>query len=287
MDLVSELMATGFAKVIVLNGSECDYPMLGSILLALWPYEAEKQPTTRDAWIHPYYFASQQAYEAATSVARKHIDEGVEWREDIRLKPIFARLACFSQGRNTLSYTKEYGSRFHVQILTVRTALPATDHLQQKDNLLHCGDCHLCEAVCPVNALEGGIFHRDRCLRNWQIGGQIYPETVRVNMGNRLIGCDECQRCCPHNKPPIGETHPGFPVEDILENPKESAKVLRAHIGATITMANRLLGGACVIAGSTNRVDLLGSLLPLTESPSNAVAEHASWAAEQLNDIKL
>lgn len=106
--------------------------------------------------------------------------------------------------------------------------------------------------------------------------------TVRDAMGNRLIGCDACQRCCPHNQEPSGETHPPFPLEEILCNPKEAAKVLRAHIGATITMFNRVLGGACIIAGCLDRVDLLPVLEELTESPSAAVAEHAAWAVKRL-----
>lgn len=282
MDLIAELKAAGFTSVIVLDGAECGYPEAGSILLALWPYEAEGQPAREEGWIHPYYFASQAAYRAADDIAKKHVQDGVVWREDIRLKPIFARLPGFSQGKNTLSYTREYGSRFHVQMLTVTPALPATEHLEDNVHALHCGDCRLCEMACPTNALEDGIFHRERCLRNWQISGQIYPEHVRPAMGNRLIGCDECQRCCPHNAVPKGASYPPFPLEEILENPKEAAKVLRAHIGATITMFNRLLGGACVVAGCTERVDLLPCLYDLAESPSAAVAEHARWAIDQI-----
>lgn len=282
MDIVAELQQAGFARIIVLDGAECGYPDVDSILLALWPYTAEKHPAHEEAWIHPYYFASQQAYRAADNIAKAHADEGVVWREDIRLKPIFSRLPDFTQGRNTLSYTKEFGSRFHVQILTLTPGIPATYHLEPEMHELHCGDCHRCEAACPTNALEGGVFHRERCLRNWQISGQTYPAAVREKMGNRLIGCDECQRCCPHNEAPAGETHPPFPLEEILSNSKEAAKVLRAHIGATITMFNRVLGGACIVAGCTDRVDLLPILEELTESPSNAVSEHAKWAVERI-----
>ena len=283
MDLINELLAAGFARVIVLDGSECGYPDAGSVLLALWPYEAEKIPYAKDAWIHPYYYSSQRAYRKADDIAKAHAADGVLWRDDVLVKPIFARLNVFTQGRNTLSYTEDFGSRFHVQMLTTQQQLPATHHLQKDKHHLHCGDCHRCEAACPTNALEGGVFHRERCLRNWQVSGQIYPEDVREKMGNRLIGCDECQRCCPHNLVAEGETAP-IPVllEDILNNPKASAVELRKYIGATITMFNRVLGGACIVAGCTGRIDLLPRLLELTESPSEAVATHARWAVEQI-----
>ncbi len=287
MDVVGELKAAGFARVIVLDGADCGCPDVGSLLLALWPYEAEQTPATDEAWIHPYYFASQAAYLAADRIAKAHREQGVAWREDIRLKPIFARLPGFTQGRNTLSCVEGFGSRFHVQMLTVTPGIPATHHLEKEVHPLRCGDCHCCEAACPTGALEGGVFHRERCLRNWQVSGQVYPETVREKMGNRLIGCDECQRCCPHNKAPEGEAHPPFPLEDILANPKEAAKVLRDHIGATITMFNRVLGGACIVAGCMDRVDLLPHLQELTESPSAAVSEHAKWAVDRIKMKQL
>ncbi len=283
MDIINELLNAGFARVIVLDGAECGYPDAGSVLLALWPYEAEKEPYAGDAWIHPYYYSSQRAYRMADDIAKAHAEDGVLWRDDVLVKPLFARLEGFTQGRNTLSYTEDFGSRFHVQMLTTKEPLPPTHHLQQEKHELHCGDCHRCEAACPTNALEGGVFHRERCLRNWQVSGQIYPDAVRDRMSNRLIGCDECQRCCPHNRAPEGDTTPiPVPLEDILNNPKAAAIELRKYIGATITMFNRVLGGACIVAGCTERRDLLPRLLELTESPSEAVATHAKWAVKKI-----
>lgn len=283
MDIVQELLNSGFDRVIVLDGAECGELADSSVLLALWPYEAERKPYSEDAWIHPYYYCSQRAYRAADDLAKAHVAEGLVWREDILLKPIFARLPGFTQGRNTLSYTAEYGSRFHVQILTLTPGIPATHHLEREKHALHCGDCRRCVEACPTNALEGGVFHRERCLRNWQVSGQIYPQEIREKMGNRLIGCDVCQRVCPHNAPPEGKTIP-IPVtlEEILHSPKSAAIKLRKYIGATITMFNRVLGGACIVAGCTGRVDLLPRLEELTESPSEAVATHAKWAVEQI-----
>ncbi len=283
MDIVRELLDAGFDRVIVLDSAECGHPEAGSVLLALWHYQAEKEPYAEDAWIHPYYYTSQRAYRAADDIAKAHADDGVLWREDILLKPIFARLPGFAQGTNTLSYTEDFGSRFHVQILTLENPIPPTHHLEAQRHALHCGECHRCVDACPTNALEGGVFHRERCLRNWQVSGQIYPEEIREKMGNRLIGCDVCQRTCPHNAPPEGETHP-IPVtlEEILDHPKQAAIELRKYIGATITMFNRVLGGACIVAGCMGRVDLLPRLEELTESPSEAVATHAKWAVEQI-----
>ena len=37
MDIVAELKAAGFRRVVVLDGAECGCPEVGSLILALWP----------------------------------------------------------------------------------------------------------------------------------------------------------------------------------------------------------------------------------------------------------
>lgn len=281
MNVIDCLSEAGFAQVIVLDGVDCGESASCSVLLALMPYTAAKRPS-EGAWIHPYYDVSQQAYMAAVAIARE--TEGATLRDDIRVKPIFARLPAFTQGRNTLSYTKEYGSRFHVQILTVTPPIPATDHLTEEPHGLHCGDCHACEAACPTNALEGGVFHRERCLRNWMFSGQIVPEAVREQMGNRLIGCDVCQLVCPHNAVPVTADASALSLQELLSSPKAAAQSLRSRIGANLAIPNRVLSQSCILAGCSGDKTLLPLVEALRNHPSPVVAEHAAWAAEKLNN---
>lgn len=283
MDIIAELQSGGFARVIALDAAECRVPEADTVLLALWPYEAEKEPNSADAWIHPYYLASQQAYEAAAAIAKARGADGLMLRDDIRVKPIFSRLPGFSQGRNTLSYTEGFGSRFHVQIFTLTPGVSATHHLEVENHALHCGSCRKCIDACPTNALEDGVFHRERCLRNWQMSGQPIPEELRAHMGNRLIGCDTCQWVCPHNAPAKGDSHPQVSLEALLCTPKETALALRPRIGVNLTIPNRVLGQACLIAGCSGRKMLLPLLEQLACHPSPAVAAHAKWAIERLN----
>lgn len=281
MNIVEQLLAAGFTRVIVLDGAECGVEA-DSVLLALWGYAAQRRPEECGAWIHPYYFASQKAYEAAAATVREHAEEGAALRDDIRLKPIFARLPGFSQGRNTLSYVEGLGSRFHVQTLTLTPGIPATHHLEQVDHALHCGDCRRCEAACPTGALEGGVFHRERCIRNWQMSGQPVPVEVRARMGNRLIGCDECQRCCPHNAPEESAGQAMVDLAELLRQPKRAATALRPVIGVNLTIPNRVLSQACLIAGCSGDASMAELLRPLLTHPSPTVSEHARWALEAL-----
>ena len=105
------LLDSGFHHAVVLDGAECGLDAEQSLILALWCYEAEKQPASDGAWIHPYYFASQKAYTAASSLVKSGAFPGLALRDEIRVKPIFARLPDFSQGTNTISYIRGIGSR--------------------------------------------------------------------------------------------------------------------------------------------------------------------------------
>jgi len=279
VDLPELFAERGFSRVFVLDGAACGIPE-PALILAAMPYAAEAVPAAEDAWIHPYYPVSQRAYRAARELAE--MVPGLALRPDIRVKPIFARLGELTQGRNTLSYLPETGSRFHVQIFTLDRSLPPNAALLPAPKPLHCGSCRRCMEVCPAGAITEEGFVRERCLRFWQLSGKPAPEALRPLMGNRLIGCDDCQRCCPHNTAPRADAAPAFPLERLLASPGEAAADLAGQIGANLALPNRLLTQACLIAANTARTDLLPCLARLREHPSAAVAESAAWAVEAL-----
>lgn len=287
MDLVQRLKALGFAKVLVLDGHECGENM-PTLLLALWTYEMEAQPAREEAWIHPYYRISHRAYQAARSFVEECKAGGIDaqLRDDIRLKPIFARLPGFSQGRNTLSYIEGAGSRFYAKTFTVDVALAPTHHLEVENHALHCGECRNCMAACPNHAIDEDGFHIERCIRYWMMPGKPVPEDVRSAMGNRLIGCDECQRCCPHNAAPQAEAGENVPLLRLLTEHKAVAEELKSQIGVNLTLPNRLLAQGCMIAGNSGRAELLPVLESLGEHPSEAVRVHAQWAVEKIKNVK-
>lgn len=283
MTLIDRLNAVGFERVVVLDGAECGYPECGRILLALMAYQPEGESTTDDVQIHPYYYTSQRAYEAARKIAAE--EAALTLRDDIRVKPIFARLSCFSQGRNTLSYIDSWGSRFHVQIFSCASDLPVTHHLDDQFNRLHCGDCHRCEQACPTNALEGSEFHRERCIRNWQLSGQPVPLAVREKMGGRLIGCDVCQHVCPHNGPVQAPAPSPVSLQSMLESPKEAAQMLKPLIGSNLAIPNRVLSQACIMAGCKGGDEYITALERHLTHPSPIVRDHAAWALERIKEL--
>jgi len=64
----------------------------------------------------------------------------------------------------------------------------------------NCGDCHLCQAVCPTGALrQDGFLDATRCINYLTIEhrGDI-PRDLQPAIGHRLYGCDACVRVCPY-----------------------------------------------------------------------------------------
>lgn len=76
---------------------------------------------------------------------------------------------------------------------------------------LTCGDCKACERACPGGALKDGMpVDASRCLSCLTIEyrGEELPQWAREALGNRVYGCDECQRVCPHNRGALPTTVP-------------------------------------------------------------------------------
>lgn len=65
-----------------------------------------------------------------------------------------------------------------------------------------CGNCRRCVKACPAGALSNppGAVDARRCLSCLTIEyrGELPPSALKC-IGNRVYGCDECQKICPHN----------------------------------------------------------------------------------------
>lgn len=56
LDPVEALLDSGFHRAVVLDGPECGLDAEQSLILALWCYEAEKQPASDGAMDSPVLF---------------------------------------------------------------------------------------------------------------------------------------------------------------------------------------------------------------------------------------
>ena len=281
------LLQQGFTRVVTLRPSDCGMDTQEqTVYLCLWSYLPANLPAPDLAAIHPYYPASQRAYQAARQAVAEGEKRGLHLRQDtaLRLKPIFAHLRGFSQGRNTLSYVAGLGSRFHVQVLFMQEKADAydADMWEEAPHPLQCGACRRCVDACPTGGITEHGFVREHCLRNWMLSGKPIPEDMRAPMQNMLVGCDICQRCCPYNAALPVQEGEGIPIAEVLAQPKETTARLIPYLGANLALPNRILGQVLLCAGNQRDTSLLPLVEPLTKHPSPLVREHAVWAQEKL-----
>lgn len=101
-------------------------------------------------------------------------------------------------GRNNQLILPGKGSYFFLgEILTTLQLAP------DAPCLITCGNCRKCTGACPAEALPGnyGALDARRCISCLTIEyrGPLTPEMTAA-LGNRVYGCDECQKACPHNR---------------------------------------------------------------------------------------
>lgn len=260
---------------------------VSALLLLIRPYGSWGHAQERAVWISAYYFAAQSAYLAAKELAARltAMGETAQLCNEVRIKPLLSRLPDFAQGRNTLHYHKDFGSRFHVQLLGLQAPHLMSKPLRAPDDVPDmCAECRKCMKACPTGAITEQGFDRGKCLRQHMLRGTPVPEDLRVLMGCRLVGCDICQQVCPANShlPDAPDQGEPFLILSLLQRDPQVLKRLREKIGRNLALPARVLSQACLAAGNSGDLSYLPMLAKLMDHPSATVACHAAWAAEKL-----
>jgi epoxyqueuosine reductase len=98
-------------------------------------------------------------------------------------------------GKNTCVISPAYGSWIFLGELITDLELHPDTPLETV-----CGGCTRCIDSCPTGALEPFALDARQCISYLTIEkrGDI-PAGFHPAMGDRLFGCDECQKACPFN----------------------------------------------------------------------------------------
>ncbi|MBB1160715.1 tRNA epoxyqueuosine(34) reductase QueG [Aquariibacter albus] len=200
------------------------------------------------------------------------------------------------RGKHTLLLSREGGSMFFLGEICTDLPLPATP-----PTAAHCGRCTACLDVCPTQAILGPQrLDARRCLSYLSIeqDGPI-PLAFRAAMGNRIYGCDDCQRVCPWNTFAQRSPLPDFAVREDFRDPTllqlwawDEPTFLRRTEGSAIRRIGhaRWRRNLVVALGNalraTGDADIRQALAAERARPglSPLLAEHLDWALAQSPD---
>jgi epoxyqueuosine reductase len=192
-------------------------------------------------------------------------------------------------GKNTMLINKQAGSYFFLGELLTNIPLP----IDQATTQSHCGSCRACIDICPTQAIIApNQLDARRCISylNIEYKGSI-PVELRSKMGNRIVGCDDCQLICPWNKfTKITEENDFLPRNELDASDliKLFAWTEQEFLQKTEGSAIRRIGYTCWLRNiavalgnappSQNTIDVLSRQ---KDHPNSLVREHVDWALTQ------
>lgn len=159
------------------------------------------------------YISAYARHRDYHKVMRKMLKQFAKAIEDLLDKPLSSRVfvdtapvlekAYAEQsglgwvGKHTNILDRHHGSFYFLGELAVNIKLP-------KDNPVtpRCGSCTACIDVCPTQAIVAPYqLDATRCISYLTIEYDgIIPHHLKLAIGNRIYGCDDCQLFCPWNR---------------------------------------------------------------------------------------
>lgn len=189
------------------------------------------------------------------------------------------------RGKHTLLLSRDAGSLFFLGELFVGIPLE-----RDPPASAHCGTCERCLEICPTRAIVAPYqLDARRCISYLTIEhhGAI-PEPLRVLMGNRIYGCDDCQLVCPWNKYARPSDLPDFAPRNALDSAtlvglfawteEEFERRLEGSAIRRIGHERWLRNIAVALGNAPSTPGVVEALRSRASHPSELVREHVGWA---------
>jgi len=208
-------------------------------------------------------------------------------------KPLAAAAGIGWQGKHTNLVSRTLGSWLFLG--AIFTTLALTPDAAEAD---HCGSCRACLDVCPTAAFPAPYrLDARRCISYLTIEhkGPI-PRALRVPMGNRIYGCDDCLAVCPWNKFAQAGREAKLAARDALRAPElaELARLDDAAFRAFFSKSpvkrtgrDRFVRNVLIAIGNSGDASLAREAERLIADAAPLVRGAAVWALARLDPARL
>ncbi|WP_106498170.1 tRNA epoxyqueuosine(34) reductase QueG [Lentibacillus sp. Marseille-P4043] len=174
----------------------------------------------RASWGTDYHVVLRDRLEKLAAFIQEKVPDAVNKvmvdTGELSDRAVAERAGIGFSGKNCAIITPEFGS--YVYLGELITNIPFTPDSPVEDS---CGDCRKCLDACPTGALvQGGQLNAQRCLSFLTQTKGFLADEFRVELGNRVYGCDTCQQVCPRNKKMDFHLHEELEPEPEVAKPK-------------------------------------------------------------------
>ncbi|CAN7649247.1 tRNA epoxyqueuosine(34) reductase QueG [Rhizobium leguminosarum] len=203
-------------------------------------------------------------------------------------KPLAAAAGLGWQGKHT-----NLVSRVHGSWLFLGTMFTTADLAIDAPEIDHCGSCRACLDICPTAAFPAPYqIDARRCISYLTIEhkGPIDAD-LRVLIGNRIYGCDDCLAACPWNKFASSASEMKLQAREDLKEPSiaflltlDDAAFRAFFSGSPVKRIgrDRFVRNVLIAAGNSGDKALIGPCRRLSDDPSPVVRGMAVWALSRL-----
>lgn len=205
-------------------------------------------------------------------------------------KPLAEAAGLGWQGKHTNLVSREFGSWLFLG--TIFTTAELSPDEPEAD---HCGSCRACLDACPTNAFPAPYrLDARRCISYLTIENKgPIPREFRLQIGNRIYGCDDCLAACPWNKFAQAASEAKLTARDDLREPplaellKLDDLAFRALFSGSPVKRigrDRFVRNVLIATGNSADATLIASCSALLSDTSPLVRGAAVWALSRLVD---
>lgn len=192
-------------------------------------------------------------------------------------------------GENTLLISHDMGSWLLLGVLLLNVELePDMPVIEDR-----CGECMACIDACPTSAIVSPrILDARRCI-SYLLGElkDSIPLEMRPLIGNRILGCDDCQWACPWNEAAGVSNETAFKPKDellssvlldLMEVSEDRFSRMFNNNPVERIKRRRFLRNVAVAIGNSRDRRAVPVLEKKLSDPDPIIKEHVEWALERI-----